>query len=115
MKLSIGKEYKMKFPFHKHEANPHWWPGCHLYEEREEYYTNRFFTANGEGEVIYKILSFSEMPERYKDRVIFKRWTVDPDGKKYSNGEVRMLTNDLFIKDVESVTPFRQDYEVESA
>ena len=113
MKLTINKEYKMTFPFHKHEITKQWYPGCVVHEEREECYTNRFFTAHSEGEVIYKILALVEMPDRYKDRVIFKRWLVDPDGKKYNNGEVRMLTKDLFIRDTNLYTPFKADYEVE--
>ena len=116
MELTIDTEYKMKFPFSKHEGlrdDWFWYPGCILHEEVDEYYTSRTFTADAEGEVIYKILSLAEMPDKYKDRVIFKRWLVDPDGKKYNNGEVRMLTKDLFIRDINSYTPFKADYEIE--
>lgn len=126
--LTIGNEYEMVFPFYKikfnasigyfgspdTEACSFWYAGCNLeIESCENSPDDRFFTANAEGKVIYKILSIAEMPGRFKDRVIFKRWLIDPDGKKYNNGEVRMLTTMSFLRDIESRTPFKADYEVE--
>lgn len=128
MKLKINNEYKMVFPFYKinlrgspgnalfakREDSYIWYAGCDVHTEQyDEGHGERFFTAHGEGKVIYKILSLAKMPGRFQNRVIFKRWLIDPDFKKYNNGEVRMLTEKSFIRDVESVTPFRADYEVE--
>lgn len=127
MKITIGNEYKMIFPFYKTIINglagnglfsatvdcSFWNPGCEMNEEDDGGPTPcRFFNAHDEGLVIYKVLSVAEMPGKYQDRIIFKRWLIDPDGKKYNNGEVRMLTTKSFIKDVSSVTPFKADYEV---
>ena len=123
MELTNGNEYEMVFPFTKisvrhgptcEESLSIWYAGCDVhFEQYDESHGERFFNANAEGKVIYKILSIAEMPGRFKDRVIFKRWLIDPDGKRYSNGEVRMLTTMSFLRDVESRTPFKADYEVD--
>ena len=121
MELIISNEYEMDFPFTKHTfglgpsfKESLWYAGCDVhFEQYDESRGERFFSANAEGKVIYKILSIAEMPGRFKDRVIFKRWLIDPDGKRYSNGEVRMLTTMSFLRDVESRTPFKADYEVD--
>ncbi len=121
--LTIGNEYEMDFPFTKQviqhgltskESISIWYAGCDVhFEQYDESHGERFFSANAEGKVIYKILSCAEMPGRFQNRVIFKRWLIDPDGKKYNNGEVRMLTTMSFLRDVESRTPFKADYEVD--
>lgn len=126
--IQIGCEYEMVFPFYKvnikgstgnalfpaRDDCSFWYAGCDVHDEQyDEGHGERFFTAHGEGKVIYKVLSFVEMPGRYLNRVIFKRWLIDPDGKKYNSGEVRMLTEKAFYKDVNSRTPFRADYELE--
>lgn len=127
--IQIGCEYEMVFPFQKEvykatsgnslfaarEGSYIWLAGCEVdYEDDGSMHTNsRYFTARGEGKVIYKVLSFAEMPGRYLNRIIFKRWLIDPDGKKYNAGEVRMLTEKAFYKDINSRTPFRVDYELE--
>lgn len=124
--LSIGREHEMAFPFQIMESfvgNPmqpdiyeNWYAGCKVTEEDDgsEFGHDVHFTAHGDGKVIYKILSLVKMPGRYQDRVIFKRWLIDPDGNKYNNGEVRMLTKKSFCRDVTSRTPFRADYELEN-
>lgn len=127
--LKVGSEHSMVFPFTKtvhpamsgnslfsaQDAFHIWSAGCELHEECDgsDYGITRDFTANGEGQVIYSILAITEMVGRYQDRVIFKRWLINPDGKKYNNGEVRMLTRKAFEKDINSTSPFRADYEVE--
>ncbi|MCJ8293530.1 MAG: hypothetical protein MJK15_03910 [Colwellia sp.] len=127
--LKVGNEYKMKFPFKKiiHKAQRAifnfpatdefimWNAGCWLFEEEDgsEYGRSRDFYGNAEGEVIYKILSIAKMSGRHMDRVIFKRWLVDPDGKKCNNGSVTMKTINLFKRDIESESPFNADYEID--
>ena len=127
--LKVGKEYSMVFPFTRcdhlainssflmpaRDAFHIWSAGCELHEECDGsgYGMSRDFTANGEGQVIYSILAITELIGRYEDRVIFKRWLINPDGKKYSNGEVRMLTRKAFEKDINSRSPFRADYELD--
>lgn len=124
LNLMIGREYEMSFPFQNNESilgdryDPKfiesWFPGCLVHTEQyDQGHGERFFTAHGEGRVIYKILSIAKMPDRYQDRIVFKRWLIDPDGNKYSNGEVRMLTKKAFYKDIQSKTPFKADYELE--
>ena len=127
--LKVGNEYSMVFPFTKdvypassgnalfaaRDGFHTWGAGCELHEECDGsgYGMTRDFTANGEGQVIYSILAITELIGRFEDRVIFKRWLINPDGKKYNNGEVRMLTRKAFEKDIHSRSPFRADYEVE--
>ena len=127
--LKVGDEFEMIFPFRKYEfigssgnslfkATDDWsmWqPGCELHEEDDGsgWGTSRSFTASAEGKVIYKVLAVVDMPGRYQDRIIFKRWCIDPDGKKYNNGEVRTITITAFEKDIHSRSPFKVDYEVE--
>ena len=127
--LKAGKEYKMKFPFKKiiHKATSgnsffaacsefiQWEPGCWLFEEDDGsgYGRTREFYGNAEGEVIYTILSIAKMPGKFMDRVIFKRWLIDPEGNKYNNGTLLMLTEGRFKRDIESDSPFAAEYEID--
>lgn len=129
MSIEINKEYRMKFPFKKiiygattgNKLFPatdefhQWDAGCWLFEECDGsgYGVTRDFYGNAEGEVVYKVLSIAKMPDRFMDRIIFKRWLIDPDGKKYNNGEVKMTTVKGFEKDINSKSPFRADYEID--
>lgn len=120
--LKPGDKFEMEFPFHKEEiagfknSAYFWIGGCKVHDETyEPGIGERFFTAHGEGKVIYEILSIAEMPGRYLDRVIFKRSTIDPDGNTANPGEIRVLTVRKFIKHVTSRTPFPVDYELEAA
>ena len=92
-----------------------WEPGCWLFEECDGsgYGMTRDFYGNAEGEVIYQILSIAKMPGKYMDRVIFKRWLIDPEGKKYNNGEVKMATVNSFKKDINSRSPFNAEYDID--
>ena len=127
--LKVGNEYKMKFPFKKiiHKATSgnrlfaasaeviQWEPGCWLFEEDDGsgYGRTREFYGNAEGEVIYKILSIAEMPSKFMDRVIFRRWCIDPTGRKYNTGSIITFTVNRFIRDIESDSPFCADYEID--
>jgi hypothetical protein len=131
MKLKLNKKYRMKFPFKKivHKATSgnrlfaardeviQWEPGCWLFEDCDgsDYGMSRDFYANDEGEVIYQILSIAEMPGRYMDRVIYKRWCIDPTGKKYNNGTLCTATINRFKRDINSDSPFCADYEVDES
>lgn len=113
--LKPGDKYEMAFPFHAERfmGNLYWIGGCEVHDETGEHgISNRFYTAHGEGKVIYEILSIAEMPSRYMDRVIFKRSTIDPEGDTANKGEIKMLTVRKFIKDITSRTPFPVDYEL---
>lgn len=115
--LKAGDKYEMAFPFHRQgilERFRYWVGGCEVnVEQYSEGESERFFTAHGEGKVIYEILSIAEMPGRYMDRVIFKRSTIDPEGYTANPGEIKMLSVRKFIKDITSRTPFPVEYELE--
>lgn len=125
MDINVGDEFTMAFPFqiienaignrYEPEIHESWFAGCKVSEEDDGsgYGVSRIFTANGEGNVIYKVLAVVEMPGKYIDRVVFLRSLVDPDGKKYGKAEVRTITKTLFIRDIGLTTPFKPEYEVE--
>ena len=129
--LKVGDEYKMKFPFKKivHEATTRngifpardqftqWEPGCWLFEEEDgsRWARSRDFYGNAEGLVIYEILSIAKMPGRFIDRIIYKRWCIDPEGEKHNNGSVLTVTVNKFKKDIESESPFSADYEIDES
>lgn len=129
--LKVGNEYKMKFPFKKtvhepFEANglfasregyTQWDPGCWLFEEEDGsgYGRSRDFYGNAEGDVFYKILAIAKMPGKYMDRIIYKRWLIDPEGKIYSSKSINTATIESFKRDIESRSPFRADYEIDES
>ena len=129
MELTVGKKYRMIFPFKKivHKATSgnglfagrdeviQWEPGCWLFEECDgsDYGMTRDFYGNAEGEVVYQILSIAKMPGKYMDRIIFKRWCIDPTGKKYNNGSLNTFTRNRFIRDIESRSPFNAEYDID--
>jgi len=117
--LKVGNIFTMAYPFHKYESlipnKASWSRGCIV--ETEEYgdgYGERFFTAHGEGKIVCEVLSIAKMPNKFMDRVLFKRTTIDPDGNKCGKSEVRTLTTGLFMRDINSRTPFKVDYEIEA-
>lgn len=124
--LKAGDKFEMAWPFQITQittnsssgwgTDGYWVGGCKIdVEQYSEWESERFFTAHGEGKVIYEVLSIAEMPGRYLDRVIFKRSTIDPDGQTANPGEIRVLTVRKFIKHVTSRTPFPVEYELEAA
>jgi len=116
-KLKIGIEHTMVFPFvsNTFAGVKYWRPGCNVTKEADGsgYGMEVYFDADSEGKVIYRVLSIASMPKPFQDRIIFKRWLINPDGKRHNNGEVRMLTKKSFLKDINSRTPFKVDYELE--
>ena len=124
MNLKVGDKFEMVWPFHllKYSMGSSfglsvedcWVSGCSChYEQYSEYEGERFLNANGEGVICYEVLSIAEMPKPYQDRVVFKRTLIDPDGEGYGRAKVETKTINSFMKDVNSATPFKADYEVE--
>ena len=124
--LTIGREYLMSWPFHIYETilgtryepefYENWASGCKVTEEDDgsEYSCTRFFTAHGEGKVIYQAIELVKMPKGFIDRVVFKKTKIDPDGNKYGKSSIELLTKTVFLKHINSHTPFSADYEVEN-
>ena len=123
--LTVGKKYSMAWPFYMYETiqgsryepefYENWASGCELTEEDDgsENSCTRFFTANGEGKIQYEVMSIVKLPKGLIDRVVFKKSKVDPDGNKYGKSSIEILTETLFLKHVNSHTPFRADYEID--
>ena len=58
-------------------------------------------------------MSIVKLPKGLIDRVVFKKSKVDADGNKYGKSSIEILTETLFLKHVNSHTPFRADYEID--
>ena len=125
--LKAGDKFEMTVPFHRFSINGGtlngnridltiWQGGCEVHTEKySDWESERFFTAHGEGKVIYEVLSIAKMPGRYLDRVVYKRSTIDPDGYTANPGEVKILTIRKFLGHVNSGNPFPVEYELEAA
>jgi len=124
--LKIGRKCFMSWPFNIYETilgtryepefNEHWASGCKVTQEDDgsEYGHTMYFTAHGEGKVIYEAIELVKMPKGFIDRVVFKKSKVDPDGKKYGKTSIEILTKTIFLKHINSHTPFSAEYEVEN-
>ena len=121
MKIKVGSKFEMDWPFYKGiykigdgKSESFWIGGCHRVDESiYEYCHDYFYQATAEGKVIYEVLSIAKMPKRYQDRVLFKRIRVNPDGGEIKDGEVKLMTYNLFVETVSNRTPFKPEYEVD--
>ena len=132
--LKVGNKFEMKWPFYKditsytclgnQFSGKHgkevresvcWVGGCFRSDESESEYKHEFFyNSTAYGKLVYEVLAIAEMPNRYQNRVIFKRSRIDPDGKLLSGGEVKVLTIGAFNKDINSSCPFKADFEIDN-
>ena len=118
--LLVGEVYEMVWPFHltrwesRIGINEVWNSGCK--NEADDLddagYQDFYLIAHGEGKIIYEILSIAKMPEKFLDRVIFRCYKIDPDGIK-TRADYKMVSVNVFIRHINSRTPFRADYELE--
>ena len=124
--IKTGKIFEFTYPFHDQptillvgvrQTMPT--PGCHKSTEDDGSGwggVNVDWTANSEGKIVFEVLSIAEMPGKYMDRVIVKKHYLQPDGEKFSNGDVIMMTIgklQRYIDHHQSVFPC--DYEVDES
>lgn len=120
--LNVGDVFEFDYPFYNQvitlcdNIKQTWLtPGCHKFEEFDDVFYNPTYIANYVGKIVFEVLSVASMPERYMDRVVVKRYYLQPDGSKFSAGEVKMLTVGKLNSYIESENVFPVDYEVEES
>jgi len=120
MKFRKGNTFEFEYPFYNQfmdewQGKKSYWlvPGCHKYEEREDVYYNVSYTANFEGKILFEILSIAKMPGKYMDRLIVKKHYILPDGKKFSDGTIEMITTGRMETFIHRESVFPCEYEVE--
>ena len=123
--LKVGDKFVMPYPFynqldfplfdHNNKKEYFLTPGClRETEEEDAGWGSRecvYWTAHCIGEINYEILSIAKMPGRYMDRVIIKYYYNLPDGNKFSNGGIKILTTGKLKKQVDNDFVFPCDYE----
>ena len=102
MKLEIGSEYRVKFPFTKgvysgyDEDGPFeektWQPGCRGENVPPD---DAELVADGEGEMILTIIDIHK-PGKYPERVFYTRMWRDPEGKEFGKGNLNITTSQAF-------------------
>ncbi len=132
--LKVGDKFEMKWPFYKDVSlytclgtpfsgrqekevreSVCWVGGCYRMDESPNEYSHEFsYHATAYGKLVYEVLSIAEMPNRYQNRVIFKRTRIDPDGKLLIGSEVKVFTVGAFERDINSACPFKADFEIDA-
>ncbi len=122
--IKVGDKNVMAWPFYIYESftgsqyepeiNEHWCSGCAVwYEQYCDSSGERFFACNAEGNINYEVMAVCNLAGRYQDRIIVKVGKVDPDGGMYGRYEIKTLTKKMYLKHINSKTPFRADYDVD--
>ena len=118
--IKQGDSFEFDYPFYGCKSlsvcgdELHLMPGCHKDEEWDDVFSNISYTANFIGKVIFEVLSIAEMPGKYVDRVIVKKYYLLPNGEKYSRGNVDCITCLKLIRYIEGHrNVFPWEYEVE--
>lgn len=124
MEITTGDKHEMAWPFYLYEhasisndgigIDSHWASGCVVwYEQYDQYAGERFFSCNAEGKIIYEVLAVVKLTAKYQDRIIVRVTKVNPDGEIHGKSHVRTLTKKMYLKHVNSHTPFNHDYDVD--
>lgn len=123
--LKVGDNLNIKYPFynqldlalkeHNGKVEHHLTPGClrETFDEDAGWGTIEcvYWTAHCIGEICYEILAIAKMPGRYMDRVIIKYHYILPNGDKFSNGSIKILTSGKLNDQIKSDRVFPCDYE----
>lgn len=124
MNIAVGDKSEMAWPFYLYEhaiisndgvsIESHWASGCVVwYEQYDQYAGERFFACNAEGKIIYEVLAVVKLTGKHQDRIIVKVTKINPDGEIHGKSHVRTLTKKMYLKHINSHTPFNHDYEVD--
>ena len=118
--IKQGDVFEFDYPFHGYKAlavdgtSLHLTPGCHKDEEWDDVFSNISYTANFIGKVVFEVLSIAQMPGKYVDRVIVKKYYLLPGGEKFSRGNVECMTCLKLIRYIEGhKNTFPWEYEVD--
>lgn len=83
-----------------------WKPGANIEVSR---YDHEEVWANGEGEMIITVVDCIK-PGKFPMRVFYTRKFVNPDGKEFGKGSLRMAT---LYKFKQLISGYRYEYEIE--
>lgn len=119
--FKVGDKFECVYPFHMESyhsiqngmdgIDECWRMGCKKTTEMyDQYCGETFFNADAEGKIIFEVLAVFEMPRSYKDRVIYRFDTIDPDGKEKVRAKDYTVTADKFARMIEN--PYGHEYEV---
>lgn len=111
-----GQEHRAPYPFVRAtydigdlengpNEHPTWNPGV----ERGASQYSDWCIADARGEVVYTVVALFK-PASYPMRVFYLRHWVDPDGKKFGKGKLRITTVQNFRTLIKG---YRHDYEIE--
>lgn len=122
--IKVGDKSEMAWPFYVYEhgslssygygIDSYWASGCAVWYERyDQFAGERFFSCNAEGKIIYEVLAVVKLTARYQDRIIVRVTKINPDGEIHGKAHVRTLTKKMYLKHINSHTPFNHDYDVD--
>lgn len=117
--MKVNDKLKARYPFilinEKNifsDVDEFWVMGCRIGQECDgsgHSYTNTF-EHDGVGFIEFEVLAVSEMPRKYKDRVLYKINSIDPDGVEKKRTKVHIATIDRFKEMV--VNPYRAEWDI---
>lgn len=103
-KPQAGDEFRVKFPFYvdvyngQDDSGPYqeevWIPGCRSQMLPPD---DCECVAQGEGEMVLTVVDTFK-PGKYPERVFYTRKFIDPDGKEFGRGKLRMTTIPAFMR-----------------
>lgn len=122
--IKVGDKSEMAWPFYKLDQSSvlngdngidsYWVSGCVVwFEQYDQYAGERFFSCNAEGKINYEVLAVAKLTGKHQDRIIVKVTKVNPDGEIHGKAHVRTLTKKMYLKHINSHTPFNHDYDVD--
>lgn len=104
--IVIGKTYEVPCPFLRSTYEefdeggssqlPTWKPGIEWVTYGDSYFNVSEPSADGLGKVLYTVVDVHKLPRPYPPRVFFTRKWVDPDGKTFGKGALRIMTVEAF-------------------
>lgn len=104
--LTPGRAFVVVFPFVRreddgwHDRVAEWRPGVRL-EPLPPYGESSEAVADGEGRMTITVVSLHK-PGKYLERVFFTRKFIDPDGKSFGKGILRIAATEKFTRLVRS-------------
>lgn len=104
MVIKDGDEFRVKYPFvscvysgydeRGEFQEDSWRPGCKSVLMPD---CDTAWFANAEGQMVITVVGVFK-PGKFPERVFYTRKWIDPDGKEFGNGKLRIATTPTFKK-----------------
>ena len=117
--MKINDKFKAKYPFiliseksiFPNEVDEFWIMGCRIGKEEDGngYTYSNTFECDGSGFIEFEVLAIVGMPRKYKDRILYKINSIDPDGVEKKRTKVHTTTIDRFKEMI--LRPYRAEWE----